>query len=36
VFAFHNFRFEVLRKSRNRITSLKIMPMEPGEGAASD
>jgi Mg2+/Co2+ transporter CorB len=36
VFAFHNFRFEVLRKTRNRITSLKIMPMEPGEGAASD
>jgi Mg2+/Co2+ transporter CorB len=36
VFAFHNFHFEVLRKTRNRITSLKIMPMEPGEGAASD
>lgn len=36
VFAFHNFRFEVLRKTRNRITSLKIMPMEPGERAASD
>ena len=36
VFAFHNFRFEVLRKTRNRIASLKIMPMEPGEGAASD
>jgi Mg2+/Co2+ transporter CorB len=36
VFAFHNFRFEVLRKTRNRITSLKIMPTEPGEGAASD
>ncbi len=36
VFAFHNFRFEVLRKTRNRIASLKIMPMEPGEGSASD
>jgi Mg2+/Co2+ transporter CorB len=36
VFSFHNFRFEVLRKTRNRIASLKIMPMEPGEGAASD
>jgi Mg2+/Co2+ transporter CorB len=35
VFSFHNFRFEVLRKTRNRIASLKIMPMEPGEGAAS-
>ncbi|MGH6857341.1 MAG: HlyC/CorC family transporter, partial [Methylocella sp.] len=36
VFAFHNFRFEVLRKTRNRITSLKIMPVEPGAGAPSD
>lgn len=27
VFTFHNFRFEVLRKTRNRITSLKIMPV---------
>jgi len=26
----------VLRKTRNRITSLKIMPVEPGEGAPSD
>jgi Mg2+/Co2+ transporter CorB len=29
VFSFHDFRFEVLRKTRNRITSLKIMPVEP-------
>ena len=29
VFAFHNFRFEVLRKTRNRITSLKIVPEQP-------
>jgi Mg2+/Co2+ transporter CorB len=36
VFAFHNFRFEVLRKTRNRITSLKIMPVEPGGRAAGD
>jgi Mg2+/Co2+ transporter CorB len=36
VFSFHNFRFEVLRKTRNRITSLKIMPVEPGGRAASD
>ena len=35
VFAFHNFRFEVLRKTRNRITSLKIMPEVPHAGAAS-
>ncbi len=33
VFAIHNFRFEVLRKTRNRITSLKIMPVEPGASA---
>ena len=36
VFSFHNFRFEVLRKTRNRIASLKIMPMEPSESTASD
>jgi len=28
VFNFHGFRFEVLRKSRNRITTLKIMPLQ--------
>ncbi len=33
VFAIHNFRFEVLRKTRNRITSLKIMPADPGASA---
>ena len=27
VFTFHGFRFEVLRKTRNRITSLKISPL---------
>jgi Mg2+/Co2+ transporter CorB len=32
VFSLHDFRFEVLRKTRNRITSLKIMPMERGAG----
>jgi Mg2+/Co2+ transporter CorB len=36
VFVFHNFRFEVLRKTRNRLASLKIMPMESGAGPASD
>jgi len=35
VFAFHNFRFEVLRKTRNRVTSLKIVPEEPDAGVAS-
>ena len=29
VFVFRDFRFEVLRKTRNRITSLKIRPVEP-------
>jgi len=28
VFTFHNFRFEVLRKMRNRITSLRIWPSD--------
>ena len=36
VFSFHDFRFEVLRKTRNRITSLKIMPVEPRASARSD
>ena len=27
VFTFHNYRFEVLRKSRNKITALRIMPV---------
>ena len=36
VFTFHNFRFEVLRKTRNRITSLKIMPEQPGEETAAN
>ncbi|ACK51248.1 protein of unknown function DUF21 [Methylocella silvestris BL2] len=31
-FTFHNFRFEVLRKSRNRITLLKIAPAAAEKG----
>ncbi|MHB2168356.1 HlyC/CorC family transporter [Alsobacter sp. R-9] len=27
IFTFHGYRFQVLRKSRNRITSLKIVPL---------
>jgi Mg2+/Co2+ transporter CorB len=27
-FTFHNFRFQVLRKNRNRITALRITPLE--------
>ena len=26
-FTFHGFRFQVLRKSRNRITALKVTPL---------
>jgi Mg2+/Co2+ transporter CorB len=29
VFTFYNFRFEVLRKTRNRLVSLSIMPVAP-------
>lgn len=29
VFTFHNFRFEVLRKARNRIATLRISPATP-------
>lgn len=32
VFNFHGFRFEVLRKMRNRITVLKVTPAEAGKG----
>ena len=27
IFTFHGFRFQVLRKSRNRIMALRIMPL---------
>jgi Mg2+/Co2+ transporter CorB len=37
VFAFHGFRFEILRKKNNRITLLRVKPMngakKPGAGA---
>jgi Mg2+/Co2+ transporter CorB len=26
-FTFHGFRFQVLRKTRNRITALRVMPL---------
>jgi Mg2+/Co2+ transporter CorB len=35
VFTFHGFRFEVLRKTRNRITALRISPTVP-QGAAAE
>ena len=31
VFKFHGYRFEVLRKSRNKITALRITPLPQSE-----
>ncbi|HBR27056.1 MAG TPA: hypothetical protein DD732_08520, partial [Rhizobiales bacterium] len=28
-FTFHDFRFEVLRRQRNRLTSLRVTPLKP-------
>ena len=33
IFSFHNFRFEILRKQRNRLTALKITPMPLDDGS---
>ncbi|WP_026381297.1 HlyC/CorC family transporter [Afifella pfennigii] len=33
-FTFHGFRFKVLRKSRNRITQIRVTPMTAAEGKA--
>lgn len=33
VFRFHNFRFEIIRRHRNQITSIRVTPDEPGEDA---
>jgi Mg2+/Co2+ transporter CorB len=33
VFSFHGFRFEILRKQRNRLTALKITPVVPEDGS---
>jgi Mg2+/Co2+ transporter CorB len=35
-FVFHGFRFEVLRKNRNRITALRVSPLAPPPARASD
>jgi Mg2+/Co2+ transporter CorB len=32
-FTFHDFRFEILRRQRNRITSLRVTPLEPARPA---
>jgi Mg2+/Co2+ transporter CorB len=35
VFTFHGFRFEVLRKNRNRITALRVAPVAPASDAGA-
>ena len=37
-FTFHGYRFEVLRKSRNKITALRVKPVEPvgGKGRSGE
>jgi Mg2+/Co2+ transporter CorB len=34
-FTFHGYRFEVLRKSRNKITALRVKPVVPVAGSAA-
>jgi Mg2+/Co2+ transporter CorB len=36
VFVFHDFRFEILGRQRNQITSLKITPPDDGDWISSD
>lgn len=36
IFTFHGFKFEVLRRQRNQIVSLRITPPAPQEGQAED
>jgi Mg2+/Co2+ transporter CorB len=35
-FTFHDYRFEVLRRQRNRITSLRVTPLAPKRAAKSE
>lgn len=35
-FTFHDYRFEVLRRQRNRITSLRVTPIAPKSAAKSE
>jgi Mg2+/Co2+ transporter CorB len=35
VFTFHGFKFEVVRKSRNRVTSLRITPLPRPQAEAA-
>jgi Mg2+/Co2+ transporter CorB len=34
IFTFHGFRFQVLRKNRNRITLLRVTPLQRPEAVA--
>jgi Mg2+/Co2+ transporter CorB len=34
-FTFHDFRFEVLQRRRNRLTSLRVTPVDPARYAKS-
>jgi Mg2+/Co2+ transporter CorB len=36
VFTFYGYRFEILRKTRNKITALRISPAAPGQPAAPE
>jgi Mg2+/Co2+ transporter CorB len=36
IFTFHGFRFQVLRKSRNRITAMKISPLKKPEAKSPE
>jgi hypothetical protein len=33
-FTFHGYRFQVLRKARNRVTALRVMPLARKDAAA--
>ena len=36
-FAFHGFRFEIMRRQRNQITSIKVMPLaDEHEGKSAE
>jgi Mg2+/Co2+ transporter CorB len=35
-FTFHDYRFEVLRRQRNRITSLRVTPLQPKRATKSE
>ncbi len=35
VFTFHGYRFEILRKSRNRIMAIRIKPVSPSNPLAT-